>query len=62
MRILRKGTRDEERTFRFFCKCGCVWEAKGCEVTITRSVEDENNVEVICSCPCCGRIREGIGA
>ena len=62
MRILRKGKRYEERTFRFFCKCGCIWEAKGYEVTITRNVEDENNIKVICGCPCCGRIGRGIGA
>lgn len=47
MRIIKEGRKDFERVFRFFCDCGCVWEAKEHEVIVTLDVHDKNKVNAV---------------
>lgn len=60
MRIIKEGRKDFERVFRFFCDCGCVWEAKEHEVIVTLDVYDKNKVNAVWGCPYCGRIKKGV--
>lgn len=59
MKIIKEG-RNIDKVFRFFCKCGCVWEAKEYEVLATFGVYDKSKVNAVCGCPCCGRIQKGV--
>lgn len=60
MRIIKEGRRDIERTFRFFCDCGCIWEAKEHEVIVTLDVYDKSKATAAWGCPYCGRIKKGV--
>lgn len=59
MKIIKEGRRNTERVFRFFCDCGCVWEAKEYEVMVTFGAYNKHKVRV-CRCPYCGRIKKGV--
>ncbi len=61
MKIIKEGRRrDIERVFRFFCDCGCIWEAKEHEVIVTFDVYDKSKVNAVWGCPYCGRIKKGV--
>lgn len=60
MKIIKEGKGNLERVFRFFCDCGCVWEAEGYETIVTFDAYDKNKVNVVCGCPCCGIIKKGV--
>lgn len=47
MKIIKEGRRSIEKVFRFFCDCGCVWEAKEHEVIVTLDVYDKSKVTAV---------------
>ena len=60
MKIINKRKKNIEREFRFFCDCGCIWEAKEHEVIVTLDIYDKNKVSAVWGCPYCGRIKKGV--